>query len=245
VGLSVPAELLRRRPDIRGAEFRAIAQVHRIGIAKAELFPSFELFGSIGLETSSHGGRLSNRAGFADLFSPSSLVYSFGARALWPILSYPRILNNVRAEDARFQQAVVNYQNTVLRAAQEVEDGIAGYLREQEASVIADRAAVAAADAVKLALVQYREGAVDFQRVLDTQRVQLQAQNTLARTRERVAQNLIALYKALGGGWEMRVAQPVVPPATQVEMQRRTNWGRYFRNPSAPPKAHEASPRNR
>jgi NodT family efflux transporter outer membrane factor (OMF) lipoprotein len=232
VAVSVPAELLRRRPDIRGVEFRAIAQCQRIGMAKADLFPKFELFGALGTETSSGGNRPSGYSSFSNLFGPGSLFYTFGLNVSWPVLAYPRIYGNIRVQDARFQQAVVDYQNTVIRAAQEVEDSIAGFLREQDSSVFALNAATAAAQAVKLAMVQYREGAVDFQRVLDAQRALLSSQNTLARTRSAVATNLIALYKALGGGWQVRQGAPVVPINTQYTMAKRTNWGKYL--PKAP-----------
>jgi outer membrane protein TolC len=141
-------------------------------------------------------------------------------------------------QDARYQQLIVNYQNTVIRAAQEVEDGLAGYLKAQEATVYAQSAATTAQRSVDLAFAQYREGAVDFQRVLDAQRSLLQEENSLAQTRSSVATNLISLYKALGGGWEMRQGQPFIPESTQVEMQKRTNWGNFF---SKPPSLHTPS----
>jgi outer membrane protein TolC len=119
----------------------------------------------------------------------------------------------------------------VLKAEQEVEDGLAGYLRAQEAAVFAQNAANSAQRSVDIALVQYREGAVDFQRVLDAQRSLLQEQNTLAGTQSSVTTNLIALYKALGGGWETRQGQALIPQEMQDEMQRRTNWGNYLEKP--------------
>lgn len=134
VAVSVPAEMLRRRPDIRGAELRAIAQCDRIGIAKAELYPRFVLFGMIGTQTSTGGGLLSDRSSLRNLFGPGSLVYNAGGSVLWPILNYPRLVNNMRVEDARFQQSLIAYVNTVLAAAQEVEDGMVGFLREQDAA---------------------------------------------------------------------------------------------------------------
>ena len=135
----------------------------------------------------------------------------------------------MRVEDARFQQSLFAYQNTVLKAAQEVEDGIDRLpAASRRPSVFAQNAATAALDSVKLAITQYREGAVDFQRVLDAQRSLLQSQNTLARTRSAVATNLVALYKALGGGWELRQDQPFVTESTRIEMQKRTNWGSYL-----------------
>ena len=223
VSVSVPADMLRRRADIRSAELNAMAQVHRIGIAKADFYPRFTLFGSVGNQTSNVGS-----SSLGDLFSASSLFYSFGPRLLWPLFNYGRIKNNVRVEDARFQQSLVIYEDTVLRAAQEVEDGVIGYLKSQEATIFAQNAPEAARRAAELAFEQHREGAVDFQRVLDAQRSLLQEENTLARIRSSVATNLIALYKALGGGWEISQGEPYIQERYKEEMEERTDWGDYF-----------------
>jgi NodT family efflux transporter outer membrane factor (OMF) lipoprotein len=228
VSVSVPAELLRRRPDIRSAEFQAVAQSARIGIAKADLYPSFSLSGEIGTQTSEGGGAMSGHSTISNIFSAGSFFYSFGPRILYSVFNYGRTKNRIRIEDARLQQSLVDYQNTVLKAAQEVEDGLSGYLKSQEAAVFAQNAATAAQRSVELATIQYREGAVDYQRVLDAQRSLLQEENTLARTRSSIATNLISVYKALGGGWEMRQGQPFVPDSTRIEMQNRTNWGGLF-----------------
>jgi outer membrane protein TolC len=154
-----------------------------------------------------------------------------GARILQPIFNYGRLKNNVRVEDARLQQSLVAYQNTVLRAAQEVEDGLSGLLGAQEAAASSEKAVAGAQRSVELAFIQYREGAVDFQRVLDAQRSLLQEQNNLARTRSLIATSTIALYKALGGGWELRRGQPFIPDEMKVEMQNRTSWGDLLSQP--------------
>ncbi|HTL36060.1 MAG TPA: efflux transporter outer membrane subunit [Kofleriaceae bacterium] len=234
IGVGVPAEVLRRRPDIRAAELRAMAQCDRIGVAKAELYPSFTLFGTIGTQGLSSGA---TRAGVSapSLFGPGSFVYNAGGSLFWPILNYKRLQNNVRIEDARFQQSLTEYMQTVLSAAQEVEDGMIGMLREQDSAVFAQNAVNAAQNAVKVSLVQYREGAVDYQRVLDAQRILLDSQNRLANTQSAAATNTIALYKALGGGWQVRRA-PLVPDATRREMQDRTRWGHGLdETPASPP----------
>jgi NodT family efflux transporter outer membrane factor (OMF) lipoprotein len=244
VAVSVPAELLRRRPDIRGAELRAVAQCDRIGVAKADLFPRLVLFGSVGTITANTSGiPSSGLSSIASLFNAGTLLYSVGANLFWPILAYPQILNNVRVQDARLQQLLVDYQNTVLRAAQEVEDGVVGFLREEDAGVFAQNAVNAALSAVKLALVQYREGATDYQRVVDSQRALLNAQNNLARIHSATTTSLIALYKALGGGWELHQGQPVVTDENRVEMQKRTNWNGYF--PKAAAATHETGATHR
>jgi outer membrane protein TolC len=231
VAVGVPAEMLRRRPDIRSAELAAAAQCARIGVAKADLYPSFSLLGSIGLRAFNKG------PGSHNLFSTSSVIYSAGPTINWPFLNYGRLTNGVRVEDARFQQLLVAYRDTVLRAGQEVEDALAGFLNAQQAVVFEQNAVTAAKRSVELALVQYREGATDYQRVLDAQRSLLQEQNTLAQTTGAVATNLVALYKALGGGWEPRAADPtfqVVPVETQQQMKQRTWWGEVLSQPRAP-----------
>ncbi len=239
VAVSVPAELLRRRPDIRSAELYAAAQSARIGVAKADLYPRLSLFGEIGFETSSQGGALANHADAGRLFDVHSLFYSAGPQFQWPLFNYGRIENNVRVQDARFQQLLTNYQDTVLRAAQEVEDALIGFLKEQEAQVFDQNAVQAARRSVEIAMTQYREGATDFQRVLDTERVLLLEEGNLARTHSAIATNLIALYKALGGGWELRQGQPVLTERTQVEMEKRTDWGDLL---PAPPAAETLNP---
>ena len=231
VAVSIPAEMLRRRPDIRSAEMFAAAQSARIGIAKAELYPSFTLLGSIGLQTSSN---ISNRSN-GSLFDSNSLTYVFGPRVTWSIFNYGRTKNLVRIEDARFQQLIVGYQNTVLKAAQEVEDGMTGFVDAQLALESEAKAVAAAQRSVDLSFVQYREGATDYQRVLDSQRTLLQQQNTLAETRSSVATNLIALYKALGGGWQLRLEQPVVPEPMKDAMEKRTNWDNSYFSPAPAP----------
>lgn len=228
VEVSVPAEMLRRRPDIRSAELFAAAQCARVGVAKADLYPSFTLFGTVGLQTSTSGGA-SNK-----FFSASNIFYSFGPRITWPFFNYGRIQNSVRVEDARFQQLLVGYRDAVLRAAQEVEDALTGFLNSQEAAAFQERSVTAAQRSVEIALVQYREGAADFTRVLDAQRALLLQQNNLAQTSSSVTTNVIALFKALGGGWEWRQGEPIVPERTVEEMKARTDWGDMLSEPPRP-----------
>ena len=231
VAVSIPAEMLRRRPDIRSAEMFAAAQSARIGIATSELYPSFTLLGSIGLQTTSG---ISNRSN-GSLFDSDSLTYVFGPRVTWSVFNYGRTKNLIRIEDARFQQLIVSYQNTVLKAAQEVEDGMTGFLDARLAAESEGKAVAAAQKSVDLAFVQYREGATDYERVLDSQRTLLQQENNFAETSSSVATNLIALYKALGGGWQMRVGQPVVPDAMRDEMEKRTSWDNSYFSPAPAP----------
>ena len=125
-----PADLLRRRPDVRGAELQAAAQSALIGVAKADFYPSVALLGTLGLAaTESSATTASGKSGIGEWFTADSLTFTGGPSVQWNIFNYGRIKNAVRVEDARFQQAVVNYQNTVLNAAREVEDEALGSAR--------------------------------------------------------------------------------------------------------------------
>jgi NodT family efflux transporter outer membrane factor (OMF) lipoprotein len=215
VAVGIPAELLRRRPDIRRAEHRMASQSARIGVAKADLFPHFVLFGSIGFSAASAGS----------LFSSGSLQAFGGPGFTWDILNYGRITNRVRVQDARFQELVVNYQNTVLKAAQEVEDGLVAFLRTQEEAKLLGESVTASKRSVALSLLQYQEGMVSYQRVLDTQRFLTLSQEGYTIIRGSVVTSLIATYKALGGGWETRIGKDFVPDNIKEAMEKRTNWG--------------------
>ena len=228
VVVGIPAEMLRRRPDIRTAEMQAASQSARIGVAKADLYPQFSLLGSIGLQSSENGGIPSNNAGFGDLFDSDSLTYFVGPSIQWPILNYGRIKNQVRVQDARFQQLIVNYENTVLNAYREVEDAMVGFLRSQEQVNYLINSVDASKRSVELSLIQYREGLTDYQRVLDTQRFLTQEQDLLTSVNGDVALNLIAMYKALGGGWKIREGKGFVNEKTKQEMQERANWGKLL-----------------
>ena len=223
VAVGIPAELLRRRPDIRSAEFKAAAESARIGVAEADLYPRFFLMGEVGVQSSNA----------ATLFAAHSLALTAGPGFKWSILNYGQITNNVRAQDARFEEAIVDSQDTVLKAAREVEDALIGFLKAQEATASNRKSVTAAEEAVRLSFIRYREGAEDFQRVVNSERALLQQKNRLAQTRSDIATNLIALYKALGGGWEIREGRPVVSEALQAEMASRTNWGGLL--PAPPP----------
>jgi NodT family efflux transporter outer membrane factor (OMF) lipoprotein len=228
VAVSLPAEMLRRRPDIRSAEMNAAAQCARIGVAKADLYPSFSIAGSIGLRSATNGPASTN------LFSADAVTYSIGPKIVWPFFNYGRLKNNVRVEDARFQQLLVQYRNTVLKAAQEVEDALSGFINAQEAMGYEQRSVKASERSVEIALSQYREGATDYQRVLDAQRSLLEHENSLAETDSSIATSMIALYKALGGGWELRQGQPFLSEQTRKEMQDRTDWSDILEEPKSP-----------
>ena len=226
--VDIPAELLRRRPDIQLAEYQIATQTPLIGVSKADLFPAFELFGSFGLLTSSSrntksGGR--SGSSFSDLFEADSFEFFGGPSFRWNLLNYGRINNQVRIEDALLQQLIVNYEDTVLRAHQEVEDSMVGFLRTQEEAAFLMDSVTASQRSVDLSMLQYREGLVDYQRVLDSQRFLTDQQDIWTATRGDVILNLISMYKALGGGWQIREGRAFVSKDNMEEMEKRTNWG--------------------
>jgi NodT family efflux transporter outer membrane factor (OMF) lipoprotein len=214
VAVGIPADLLRRRPDIRRTERVLAAQSAQIGIAKADLFPSLSLFGTISVAAND----------FDDLFKSASLENFGGPTFRWAILNYGRIANNIRVQDARFQALIGDYESTVLLAQGEVENAIAAYLGAQRRVTFLTGSVASAARAVELAEFQYREGASDYTRVLNTQQFLVSEQDRLVDTQGSVALNLVAVYKALGGGWELRVGKDFVPPETRQQMVERTSW---------------------
>jgi NodT family efflux transporter outer membrane factor (OMF) lipoprotein len=226
--VDIPAELMRRRPDIQLAEYQIATQTPLIGVSKADLFPTFELFGSFGLLTSNSkntksGGR--KGSGFSDLFEADSFEFFGGPSFRWNLFNYGRIDNRVRIEDALLQQLIVNYEDTVLRAHQEVEDSMIGFLRKkQEAGFLKD-SVKASQRSVDLSMLQYKEGLVDYQRVLDSQRFLTDLQDVWTATRGSAIVNLVAMYKALGGGWQIREGQDFVSKDNMDQMGKRTNWG--------------------
>jgi NodT family efflux transporter outer membrane factor (OMF) lipoprotein len=226
VAIGIPADLLRRRPDVRGAELQAAAQSALIGVAKADFYPSVALLGSIGLAaTQTSSTTASGKSGIDEWFTADSLTYMGGPSVTWNIFNYGQISNNVRTQDARLQQLLVNYQNVVLQAAQEVEDATVGFVRSQEQARFLDESVTAALRSVVLAVIQYRDGAADYTRVLNTQQSLIVQQDQSTVTRGDIVRSLIDMYRALGGGWQMRAGKDFVPDAIKEEMAERTNWG--------------------
>ncbi len=235
--IGMPADLLRRRPDIRQAELKAASQSALIGVAKTDLYPRFALLGSVGFLSSN-----TNESSNGDTFNSDSLGYSIGPSVSWQILNYGRIKNNVRVQDARLEKLITNYQNTVLEAAREVQDGISGYLGSTDQRGFLAQSVQASKRSVALSLEQYRQGSVDYQRVLDTQQTLLNRQDEHAAVKGEAVESLVAIYKALGGGWEIRAGNAFVDEQRQAAMKERTDWGEMLEAaqqtdelPTAPP----------
>jgi outer membrane protein TolC len=210
--VDMPAELLRRRPDVRAAEMQMAAQSALIGVSVADLYPSISLLGSLGLSATSLSG------------SSRALTWALGPSLVWNVFDYGRLTNAVLVQDARFQQLYEQYQDVLLRAAREVDDAAVGFAKTGEQIVLLADAAAAAQRSLDIATLQYREGLTDFERVLDSQRVLFTQQELLVNARGGLTQNLIALYKAMGGGWEQGRSRPVLDDATRETMGERSDW---------------------
>jgi len=225
MAIGYPADVLRQRPDVQAAEYVALAQNAAVGLATADLYPSFSLAGSVGLAASgSTNTTRSGVSGFDELFSSDSLTYSAGPSFVWPFLNYGRIKNNIRVQDARLQQALTSYRETVIQAAREVEDTLVALQQSIERRRILERGVAVANRATEMALLRYKEGFADYQRVLDAQTSQFAQQNQLVTARTDIVNAFIALQVALGNVW--RDGRPdYVPRETLELMQQRTDWG--------------------
>jgi NodT family efflux transporter outer membrane factor (OMF) lipoprotein len=220
VAVGIPADLLRRRPDIQSAEWRAAAQCAQIGVNKANLYPAFSISGSFGLQASDVAPFV-----LGDIFNWKSRLGTIGPSFQWNLFNYGQITNQVRFQDARFQELIIAYQNTVLQAQQEVENALIAFLKAQERAQKLAGAVAAAQQTVDLATLQYSEGIADFTTVLVAEQNLLSQQDSLATTMGNISGNLVAMYRALGGGWQIREGHDFVPESIKQAMALRTNWG--------------------
>ena len=190
-GLGIPADLLRRRPDIRSAERKMASESARIGVAVAELFPQVTILGTLGVDSQD----------VSVFFTTNSLVHRVGPSIRWNILNFRRIRNGIQAQRARYQQARYQFESQVLSAAEEVENALVSYQREQDRMQTLELGVEAARESVRLSKMYYNQGLAIFQTVSDTQRSLLVLQDQWTASRASVSLNRTALYKALGGGW--------------------------------------------
>lgn len=191
LAVGIPADLLVRRPDVRRAVRSAASQSARIGVAEADFYPQFGVSGFVGFTSDD----------VATLFTGKSFTAFVLPNFSWKILNYGRVLNNVRYQDARFQEAMLTYQQTVLNAGREVEDALVAFLQYQVQAKRLEESVSAAEDSVELVQAQYRAGLVDFNRVFTAQGQLVSQQDELASARGNIALSLISVYRALGGGW--------------------------------------------
>lgn len=203
----LPSELLRRRPDIRQAERTLASATASIGVATAELFPKFSLNGSIGLSS----------AKFTNWGDSNSIFWSVGPSVQWRLFDAGAIRANVRVEEAARDEAMLTYRQTVYQAVSDVEDSLVAYDREQARTKSLQESVDANRRALNLARQLNDAGVVDFLNVLTAQQSLFQSEDQLAQSQQLVSTNLVAVYKALGGGWETTETppQPPLAPATQ------------------------------
>lgn len=200
VPVGLPSDLLQRRPDIQRVERQLAAATARIGVAKADLFPHFSLTGNAGLQSVSA----------STWFDPSSRFWSVGPTVTWRIFDAGQIRSNIRVQDARQQQALANYEQTVLSAFEDVENALSAFAKEQARYQSLKESVTAQQAAVNLSRDLYQNGLTDFIRVLDSERSLYQAEDALVQSQATVSENLVALYKALGGGWQAAQSNQLV-----------------------------------
>jgi NodT family efflux transporter outer membrane factor (OMF) lipoprotein len=230
----IPTYLLTRRPDIRAAAWQIAAQSAQIGIAEADYYPAITLLGTLGWSGNSLSG------------TPTTGNLVVGPALQWNIFDYGRVKNNVRLQDARLQQLIEQYQESVLQAAREVDDAVISIQKTVEQQALTDAAVKSSERALDIANTRYREGYADFQRVLDAQRaLAAQAEAQLVNQGSHIAA-VISLYKSLGGGWIAMPAEQLIPQEVRETMQKRSNWGDLLTSPKSdrklPVSAKEASP---
>ena len=192
ITVGLPVELLRQRPDVRQAERELAAQTALIGVAKADLYPSFSLFGTFEIAAND----------FSDVFDYSkSRMHSFGPSFTWNIFDGGRVRNQIRVQDARTEQALVHYEQAVLNALEDVENAMVSYIQEDVRREALERSVKAARKSTELVSTLYINGLTDFQNVQEMQRFQFEQEDKFAESEGQVTQNLISIYRSLGGGW--------------------------------------------
>lgn len=209
VAAGIPADLLRRRPDIRSAERQVAAQSAQIGVAEADLYPTFFLNGTLGWDADD----------FSKAFSTKSFLGLLLPTFRWNVLNYGRIMNNIHLQQARTEELIASYQGRVLSAGREVQVSLRGFVRSREQAESLRRSVEAASAASQVGVSQYQTGTIDFNRVFNLETTQVQQQDRLAAAQGDIALNLIAVYRALGGGWEYRLPKPAPagPPTPALD----------------------------
>ncbi len=227
IDTAIDASLVLRRPDLQVAELQAHAQSAQIGIAEAALYPSFSLFGSIGVNSTEES---------ATSFSLSdSLTLAVGPSFSWNIFQYGRVKNNIRLEDARFQETLTNYNKKVLLAIQEVGNSLSSYQFYQAQETLRLKAVNASVRAFNISMTQYENGQINFERLLSSVEKMTRSEDSHAQTKGNIANQVVALYKSLGGGWEANSGKAFVSDALIETMKARTDWGAQLDSPQTLP----------
>jgi len=218
VAVGVPADLLRRRPDVRRAEREAAAACAQIGIARAKLYPSLDLFAMFGVASSFTG----------QLFDSASHTSAYGGSVSWNPLLYPATIEMIRDADAQYQGKILAYQESVLQAAREAEDAAARFTKAHDRLQALTDGVAASKRAAEVSTAKYQDGSVAFPMPLESLRYLESEQSQMIEARGSVALNLIALYKALGGGWEIRQGQDLLSDENRQQMRSRTDWKTFL-----------------
>jgi len=213
----INSQLIMRRPDLQVAELRARALSAQIGFAEADLYPQFFLFGSVGVSQTVRAGN--------SFDASDALTAAIGPGLTWNVFQFDRIKNQVRIQDARFQESLASYNQEVLEAIREVTNALDSYRNNVRKSEYDFKAVQASIRAFNISANQYNNGLVSYQRLLSTVEKMTVREDVYAQTRGSMANQIVALYKALGGGWEPFAAQPVLAPATIEQMKLRIDWG--------------------
>jgi len=210
IAVSLPAELLRRRPDVRRSERQLASQTARIGVATADLYPSFSLTGALTLQASE----------FANLGDSGHLGWTLAPGVRWALFTGGKIRGQIKAEEAITEQLLAGYEKTVLNALAEVENTLVSLRQEEIRRELLKTAVESSQQSVELVHTQYVEGLTDFQSYLDAQRVLFDQQDAFASSRGLVFANLINLNRALGGGWSLDDPDPDKQSAQGEEVDR-------------------------
>jgi NodT family efflux transporter outer membrane factor (OMF) lipoprotein len=229
LGVGIPRDLLRRRPDVIQAEYNAASQSALIGVNKAALYPSLSLGGSFGFANSNYGSTSEN-----NLFSWSNNSTSISGGLIFPLFYRGAIIDQIRVQDSVFQQSILAYQNQVLTAQKEVEDALISISTAKSSSADLKRAVTAATSAANLSVDRYKAGQNDYTTVITAQQSLLKIQNSDTQTFTNQLLGYVAAFKALGGGWSANMQVPELPTQMVDGMQERTNWGSVLTNQDDP-----------
>ncbi|MFW8632846.1 TolC family protein [Vibrio natriegens] len=216
----IDANLVMRRPDLQVSEMQARAQSAQIGVAEAALYPSFSLFGSIGIDSTVPDG---SSFSFSD-----SLTMVAGPTFSWNIFQYGRVKNNIRYEDASFQETLTNYNKKVLQAVNEVTNALEAYDLYLEQKSLRLQSVNSSIRAFNISMTQYENGQISFERLLNSVEKMTRAEDNYASIKGNVANQVVALYKSLGGGWQAQTGKPFLSDEIAKQMVERTDWDGYL-----------------
>ena len=216
----IDANLLTKRPDVKIAEYKVRSNSALIGARMAELYPSITLFGNIGYNTNNQTGSW--------IDGSNALGVTVGPSFSWNIFNYGRIKNQIRLQDAKFEESLVNYNKTVLSAVADVSNALDGYVLTKKQHTENKQAVEATIRAFNISVVQYNDGLVNYQRLLTTVEKLTSTQDRYASIKGNMALNAVALYKALGGGWQINRGRSYISKEMAEKMKGRTDWGHYL-----------------